>query len=75
VADSSELLEMVHALVVEQCRKGFGYPVALSEAHEQAVVSGADRAQFWDVVERVMLEGNIGADISLKQRSKKIRWI
>ncbi len=75
VADSSELLEMVHALVAEQCRKGFGYPVALSEAHEQAVVSGADRAQFWDVVERVMLEGNLETGSSLKQRSKKIRWI
>ena len=75
VADSSELLGMVHAFVVEQCRKGFGYPVALSEAHEQAVVTGADRAQFWDVVERVMLEGNIGLGSSLKQRSKKIRWI
>jgi len=75
VADSHELLNMVHALVMEQCRKGFGYPVALSEAHEQAVVTGADRAQFWDVVERVMLEGNIGTGSSLKQRSKKIRWI
>jgi len=75
VADSNELLNMVHALVWEQCRKGFGYPVALSEAHEQAVVTGADRAQFWDVVERVMLEGNIGTGSSLKQRSKKIRWI
>jgi hypothetical protein len=75
VADSHELLYMVHALVMEQCRKGFGYPVALSEAHEQAVVTGADRAQFWDVVERVMREGNIGTGSSLKQRSKKIRWI
>jgi len=75
VADKKELLELVHAVVVDQCKKGFGYPVSLSEAHEQAVVTGADRQQFWDLVDRVMQEGDLAVEQSLKQRSKKVRWI
>jgi len=38
-----ELLNLTHSLVLDQCRKGQGYPVALSESHEQAVVTGVDR--------------------------------
>ena len=34
------------ALVIDQCARGRGYPVALMEAHEQAVVTGADRRYF-----------------------------
>ena len=33
-------------MLVRQCQLGFGYPVAVSEAHEQAVISGHDRAEF-----------------------------
>src|SRR5205823_1602462 len=42
VGDSPSLLDQVHALVTDQIRKGDGYPRALSEAHEQAVVRGPD---------------------------------
>jgi hypothetical protein len=75
VADRVELLDFVHALTVEQCRKGFGYPVALSEAHEQAVVTGADRVQFWEMVQRVLEEEGVETHGSMKQRSKRTRWI
>jgi hypothetical protein len=34
-----DLLDLTHALVLDQCRRGQGYPVALSESHEQAVVN------------------------------------
>ncbi len=74
-ADNNELLDLVHAVIVDQCDKGFGYPVALSEAHEQAVVTGTDREQFWDLVDRVMQEGDMAVKHSLKQRSKKAKWI
>jgi len=47
VATDKELLNLVHILVLDQCRRGLGYPVALSEAHEQAVVTATDREQFW----------------------------
>ena len=75
VADSPELLDLVHSVIIDQCRKGLGYPVALSEAHEQAVVTGADREAFWELVDRVLTEGNMEIKRSLKQRSKKVRWI
>ncbi|MGA2367841.1 MAG: DNA double-strand break repair nuclease NurA [Dehalococcoidia bacterium] len=75
VADNKELLDLVHAVIVDQCHKGFGYPVSLSEAHEQAVVTGANREQFWDLVDRVMQEGSLAVQQSLKQRSKKVKWV
>jgi len=52
-----------------------GYPVALSEAHEKAMVTGADREQFWSLVERTLAEDRIWLESSAKQRSKRTRWI
>ena len=75
VADNPGLMDFVHSTVIDQCSKGFEYPVSLSEAHEQAVVTGADREAFWDLVERVMNEENMEIRHSFKQRSKKVRWI
>jgi hypothetical protein len=75
VADNNELLDLVHAVTLDQCHKGFGYPVSLSEAHEQAVVTGADRQQFWDLVDRVMQNGGMAVQQSLKQRSKKAKCL
>jgi hypothetical protein len=45
-------LELLAACVMDQCAKGRGYPVALSEAHEQAVVRAADRKAFDELVRR-----------------------
>jgi len=70
VAQSGELTGLVHALIWQQCRQGQGYPVALSEAHEKAVVTGADREQFWQLVER-----DVALKSSAKSRSKRNRWI
>lgn len=75
VADNRMLLDMVHAIVYDQCCKGFGYPVALSEAHEQAVITGADREQFWSLVGRSLEKDSMPLRGSLKQRSKKVKWI
>jgi hypothetical protein len=38
--------------VLDQCSKGMGYPVTLSEAHEQAVVRAADRRAFLELARR-----------------------
>jgi hypothetical protein len=70
VAQSAELSRLVHALVWQQCRQGQGYPVALSEAHEKAVVTAADREQFWQLLERDIILRS-----SAKSRSKRSRWI
>ena len=75
VALRSELLDLTHALILDQCRKGQGYPVALSEAHEKAVVSGADREEFWSLVDEALEGQKIPTYSSLKSRSKRTRWI
>jgi hypothetical protein len=74
VAEDEDLVELVHATVVDQCQRGLGYPVALSEAHEQAVVTGADREQFWALVEQVLAEDRIYLESSAKRWSKRTRW-
>jgi NurA-like 5'-3' nuclease len=68
-------MNLTHALVLDQCRRGQGYPVALSEAHEQAVVTGADREEFWSLVEESLEEYKLPTYTSIKSRSKKTRWI
>ena len=75
VADDERLVELVHAMVLDQCRRGLGYPVSLSEAHEQAVVTGADREQFWRLVEQVLADDRMWLESSAKRQSKRTRWI
>jgi hypothetical protein len=75
VASNQALLELTHGLVLDQCRRGQGYPVALSEAHEQAVVTSADKATFWQLVESILADGHLPSLISAKSRSKQTRWI
>jgi hypothetical protein len=75
VAGDSALLDMVHATVLDQCRRGHGYPVALSEAHEQAVVTGADRDNFWQLVESKLASECLPDCRSVKSQRKKTRWL
>ena len=75
VADDEGMLGLVHSLVVEQCRLGPGYPVALKEAHEQAVVTGADRQFFVEQVSATLDEHGLPVYSSEKNISKMRRWI
>jgi len=75
VATDKDLLRLVHTLTVDQCRRGLGYPVALSEAHEQAVVTAADREMFWQMVESSMIEEKMPSLTSAKSQSKRTRWV
>ena len=75
VGENDELLDLAHALIVDQCLRGFGYPVALTEAHERAVLSEADRQQFWHLVNAALAENRLPDHGSAKSRSKRIRWI
>ena len=45
-------METLCGAVLDQCAKGMGYPVALSEAHEQAVVRASDRRAFLELARR-----------------------
>ncbi len=75
VAMDDGLLSLTHTLVLDQCRRGQGYPVALSEAHEQAVVTGTDREYFWQLVESSLVDEKIPGLSSAKSRSKRARWL
>jgi hypothetical protein len=75
VAQDETLLNLTHALVLDQCRRGQGYPVALSEAHEKAVVTGADRETFWQLVESLLIGEHLPTPTSAKSFSKRTRWV
>ncbi len=75
VAEDEALLGLAHALVIDQCRRGPGYPVALMEAHEQAVVTGADRRAFLELVEGALEGQRLPMYYSEKSRSKRLRWV
>lgn len=74
-ASDKNVLSSTHAIILDQCRRGNGYPVALSEAHEQAVVTGRDREEFWRLIEESLAGKNISLETSLKSRSKRTRWL
>ncbi len=71
VAQQPEQVDLVHALIYDQCIRGQGYPVALARAHEQAVVRGPDRRTFQRMVESSLLHAELPATSSLKRQSKE----
>lgn len=75
LAEDPGKVDFIHSLIQEQVKKGSGYPVALAEAHEQAVVTGADRAVFYEVIDAYLAEQGLPANISAKSFSKQARWI
>jgi len=75
VALDENLLSLTHSLVLDQCQRGRGYPVALGEAHEQAVVTAADRENFWQLVESSLVDEHLPSLSSAKSQSKRTRWV
>ncbi|MEL6854030.1 MAG: DNA double-strand break repair nuclease NurA [Cyanobacteria bacterium J06607_13] len=72
VVEDRELLESALSLMLAQVQKGFGYPVALAEAHNQAVVRGGDRTRFFTLLEQQMIRAglkNVGT--SFKEARKR----
>lgn len=50
IAANAQLVDHICAVAYDQSLKGNGYPVCLAEAHEQAVVKGADRELFYHLL-------------------------
>ena len=65
------LLDLVHAVAYDQAQKGMGYPVALAEAHQQAVVRGAERDLFYDMVTAVFRQRGAAMAVSPKNLRKR----
>lgn len=66
-------IERLHAALVQQCRLCGGYPRALQEAHEQAVISSGDRQQFARLLEQVAGSRGLHARANGKSMSKRRR--
>ena len=75
VAKNETLLSLPHSLVWDQCQRGQGYPVAISESHEQAVVSAGDRRVFRRLLTNSLERQGLSAATSQKDRSKRSPWV
>lgn len=71
IAHDDNLLESVARVIMDQLRKGNGYPVALAEAHEQAVVKGPDRDFFYQLIYKYSIEHRKKITISQKSMRKR----
>lgn len=71
-SNSDDLLGFCHAVLLSQINKGQGYPVALSEAHEQAVISSQDRFNFETILRESLASSGLDSRTSEKARSKRI---
>ncbi len=72
VAENVTMLDQALGLMLAQVQKGYGYPVAIAEAHNQAVVKGGDRARFFALLEQQMIKAglkNVGT--SYKEARKR----
>ncbi|MEH1779015.1 MAG: DNA double-strand break repair nuclease NurA [Nostoc sp.] len=72
VAENAAMLDQALGLMLAQVQKGYGYPVAIAEAHNQAVVKGGDRARFFALLEQQMIKAglkNVGT--SYKEARKR----
>jgi len=59
----------------DQIDKGFGYPIALTEAHESAVVSECDKINFERIVESMSSQFEVSFKKRSKVLSKKLKFI
>ena len=75
VAKDEGALTLSHTLILDQCRRGMGYPAAIAEAHEQAVVTGPDRESFKQLLEDALARNRLPVYTSEKARSKRMRWL
>jgi len=78
VVEDATMLNLLHAIVVDQCRRSGGYPPyppALMEAHEQAAITPADRRLVRELVERALAAQGHTYLRSAKDRSKRTRSV
>jgi hypothetical protein len=71
VAQDEALVARLCAVALDQADKGLGYPVVLAEAHEQAVIKGADRDFFYQLIQKMGMQHNRMVHASLKSMTKR----
>jgi len=71
IAQDEAKVDLVAQMVLDQCVKGQGYPIVLAEAHEQAVVKGADRDLFYHLIQKIGLQHNSRRPVISKKSFRK----
>ena len=71
IAQNDDLVARICQIILDQCDKGYGYPIVLAEAHEQAVVKGNDREFFYHLLQKIGMEYNYRPTISKKSLKKR----
>jgi hypothetical protein len=72
LAQDAQLIDRVCAVCRDQCDKGNGYPIALAEAHAQAVVKSADRDFFYNYIYKVAITQRQRVMLSQKSLKKRV---
>lgn len=75
IQNTGDMVALIHSMIYDQCLRGQGYPVALSEAHERAVLRAEDRKLFSLLLEQLCPEKDLVLALSAKDSSKRNRWI
>jgi hypothetical protein len=79
VSDDPDLLELVHGVIADQCRRSGSmppYPPVLHEAHEAAVISMHDRANVQRLIEQqLQRNGQFSPFRPAKTFHKKLRGV
>lgn len=71
IADDKKLTDDIASIIIDQCKKGYGYPIAIAEAHEAAVVKGPDRDFFYHLLDKMGKDRNQQTIMSQKSKRKK----
>ncbi len=71
VAENSDWVDLVHGVLLKECEKGGGYPMVLTEAHEQAVIRASEREVFYELISRQLRQQRLPVTQSRKQASKR----
>src|SRR5438105_264971 len=75
VARDQAMLGLLHAVLVDQCTKGFGYPAVLARADDRAVISLADRGVLDTLVQQELARHGVVARPSAKLSRKQVRSV
>ncbi len=72
IAQDRSAVGLLHAAIVEQCKVSPGYPYVLARAHEIAVVTNAERAEFDKMIATQLTRQGVEAKLSEKQFQKSL---
>lgn len=64
--------DFIHAVVMDDVQKGRGYPMILTEAHEQAAITPAEQEEFYRLLEHLCALQGQTLNYSAKSLSKRI---